>query len=505
MIALFDILRKQKPVGLFACVLIVIPWLNPYARGPSPEVWTSLISALSATVLYLLRHRLEARFIAAGWLLAATISALIGLLQYFILTENLGAWAVQTNPGTAFAHLRQRNQFASLTSIGLIALVGWVTLSQDTKHVPVWAKYVALLLAAGNAASGSRTGLLQWILILALIAWWGWRDRRETVALAFQAAVFYAFSIFALPRLLEFATGVAWTGLWERFGQSPTCGSRLVLWSNALTLVSERPWFGWGWGELKYAHFVTLYPGARFCEILGNAHNLPLHLAVELGVPAALLICGAFLAWVWRERPWLEKDPSRQLAWSLIAVVLLHSMLEYPLWYAPFQLAFGLSVWILFIVQDSTETRRVESIGIKLIVPVVMILACVYVAWEYHRVSQIYLAPQQRSTVYREDTLNKMRGSWLFDKQVQFAELGMTPLTEQNAQWTFDLSKKMLHFSPEPRVIQKAIESGYILGKKEEVQFQLARYRAAFPAEYHRWKNANIDSARGIFALEDRP
>ena len=28
---------------------------------------------------------------------------------------------------------------------------------------------------------------------------------------------------------------------------------------------------------MDYAHFVTLYPGERFCDILDNAHNLPLH------------------------------------------------------------------------------------------------------------------------------------------------------------------------------------------------------------------------------------
>lgn len=36
---------------------------------------------------------------------------------------------------------------------------------------------------------------------------------------------------------------------------------------------------------------MTLFPGERFCVLLDNAHNLPLHLAVELGVPVAALLC----------------------------------------------------------------------------------------------------------------------------------------------------------------------------------------------------------------------
>lgn len=505
MIALWKYVRGPHLFLCLACALVAIPWLNPYARGPSPEVWTSLISVSSASFLYLLRQRLDARAIAAGWLVAATISALLGLLQYFVMADNFGIWVAKTNPGTAFANLRQPNQFATLTSIGLIALIGWLTLSQRKHHVPAWAKYLALLLALGNGASGSRTGLLQWVFILILVAWWGWREHRGVVGVAFQALLFYALAAVALPWLLEFTTNVAWAGLWERFGQRPTCASRLVLWSNVLTLISEKPWFGWGWGELKYAHFVTLYPGTRFCDVLGNAHNLPLHLAVELGIPLAALLFGGFVAWVWGQRPWAEKNPSRQLAWSVIGVILLHSMLEYPLWYGPFQLAFGLSLWILFTSERKAAARQAEHMGATVIAPLMMILTCVYVAWDYHRISQIYRAPPERTMTYREDTLHKIRGSWLFRKQVQFAELSMTPLMEQNAQWTFDLAKKMLHFSPEPRVVQKVIESALILGQKDEIRLQLARYRAAFPLEYQRWRSANIQSTPEMFELESPP
>lgn len=53
---------------------------------------------------------------------------------------------------------------------------------------------------------------------------------------------------------------------------------------------------------------ANLYTGERFCAILDNAHNLPLHLAVELGVPMAAILCGGAAYAIWRQRPWAERD-----------------------------------------------------------------------------------------------------------------------------------------------------------------------------------------------------
>lgn len=63
----------------------------------------------------------------------------------------------------------------------------------------------------------------------------------------------------------------------------------------------------------------TPYPEARFVEILDKAHNLPLHLAVELGIPAAVLICGGFLWLVITAKPWREREPFRRTAGFLAA------------------------------------------------------------------------------------------------------------------------------------------------------------------------------------------
>ena len=367
------------------------------------------------------------------------------------------------------------------------------------------------MLALGNAASSSRTGLLQWLLIGVLAAWWAPPGRRRLLLFVGQALLAYGIAVFTLPLLLNWVTGLQSGGLLGRMVEdTPACASRKILWSNVLTLIADRPYLGWGWGELDYAHFVTLYPGPRFCDILDNAHNLPLQLAVELGIPAAMAMCGT-LAWlVWRAQPWHEKNPVRQMAWGVLAVIALHSLLEYPLWYGPFQIAAALSVWLLWAPR-ATVTAEDPELVLKFkeksrfaqyrraLLATIMIVWWTTVAVSYRQVSQIYLPLDKRSAAYRDDTLAKISGNRVFSDQAHFAELSVTPLTPGNAAFIYAMAVQLLHYSPEPQVIEKVIESAVMIGREAEALHYLARYRAAFPKEHALWAEKNaapISSSR---------
>jgi O-antigen ligase len=530
-------------LALAGCfIALLLPWINPFSSGPSSSVQPWLLSAVCVAFAFAIQPpaRLNAALVlalaglaawaaarsglapetmalaaacvlilmaagtAAGgahdeefvtaaamaWLLAAGVSIAIGLCQYFGVADALAPWVNASAAGEAYANLRQRNQFATLTAIGMAALF-WLY----PRHLARWAAMLAIAgLAMGNAATTSRTGLAQLLLLgILACAWPG--ARRQRAALWLAGLLAYAVAALALPWLLELATGVPGNRLWERVASVESCSSRAVLWSNVLHLIAQRPWTGWGWGELDFAHFTTLYDGVRFCDILDNAHSLPLHLAVELGIPAALLLCGG-LAWAAvRARPWAEAQPGRQMAWAVLAVIGVHSLLEYPLWYGPFQIAFGLALGLLWpatgpaAAQAEALPGRARTAGAA--VAVAVAAASAYAAWDYRRVSQIYLAPEERAAGLRDDPLPEIRRSWLFRNQALFAELTITPLTRDNAAWTFESARAMLHYSPEPRVVEKLIESAIVLGRSEETLLDLARFRAAFPEAYAKWSKAN--------------
>lgn len=193
----------MQPIAAF--FLVILPCLNPFAGGPSSGMVSQLFSWACAGALLLVfiaRSKRASgpqllRATAAAWLGAALLSAALGLLQYLGATNGIGPWVNHTAVGEAFANLRQRNQFATLTNIGLAALLWWVAQGGTARLLlPRWRTSVghaapsacapsgcagvwmpltaALLLGIGNAASSSRTGLLQ-LLVLIGMAWgWSW-------------------------------------------------------------------------------------------------------------------------------------------------------------------------------------------------------------------------------------------------------------------------------------------------------------------------------------------
>lgn len=527
-------------IGLAACMAAVaLPWVSPFSGGPSAQVIPWLVSLFATVVLcaaggmrQLPAGLLVAAFALLAWgiarghggldffalaggiglvllsasagaslasrdnglrvvawalVAAAAVNALIGLAQNqgFLLEGN--AWLSAGTPGEAEGNLRQRNLLASHLSLGMIALA-WLFARGLRTAV---ALPLVLLLAVASAASTSRTGLLQLVLLAGFsIALPGPR-RGHRIALCLAGLAAYALATFGLPWLLEMR-GIDAGNLFDRTSKVPLCSSRRTLWSNVLALVAQKPWLGWGWGELDYAHYAVLFDGTRFCDILDNAHNLPLHLAVELGIPAAVIVGVAAMAFVWRARPWRETDGDRRFAWALLAALALHSLVEYPLWYGTFQTAAGIALGILCarrLPAVLPATRWAWTTAL-------LVLAC-FASWDFWRVGQIYLPAGSRSPAYAENTIARVGHSWIYRDQVRFAMLTLGTLTPDNAAQVNRLAREMLHFSPEPRVIEKVIASAKLLGREGEATEEMRRYQAAFPKEYARWLDEQGPAASG--------
>ncbi len=504
---------------------VALPFVFGVTETPYANFWPLMASGacawLIAALAWLRAWRADeaglARCLAAGLLLAALLGGVVGLLQFFEGDLGWAPWIHVSTPGQAIGNLRQRNQQATLLALGAWALLWWVARLQAwgaglpaqrgaRRWLPLLlaalVPWALVLLAVSGAATASRTGALQWLLMPGLLLLW----RRSCGALALAVGglgvLLYLLAAWGLPQLLLDWTGVRMEGLFLRLtDESHPCSSRLALWSNVLQLIALRPWTGWGWGELDYAHYITPFAGERFCMLLDNAHNLPLQLAVELGLPLALLLCGLLLWALLRARPWREAAAPRQLAWGVLAIVGVHSMLEFPLWYGPFQLATALALLVLLAPWLAAWAARWRSVAWVLAAAILLAVPVLGVALvrDYGLVSALYRPVAERPAELRGLTAAEVaRRTRFFRAAAEFAELTTTAVTPANARQMHGLALRLLHYSPEPRVIEKLIASARLLGLTDEAALHSDRYRRAYPQDFERWQRGGQSSGEPL-------
>jgi hypothetical protein len=220
--------------------------------------------------------------------------------------------------------------------------------------------------------------------------------------------------------------------------------------------------------------------------LLDNAHNLPLHLALEFGLPFAVASCAFAAYWVYQQGKAHALTHAQRIGFAMLLVLGLHSMLEYPLWYGPFQMTLGLALGLWAgNAQATLKEGEFEAGTHSQIFPMLLcstlFLGCLYAAWDYNRVAQIYRKPEMRDAAYRDNPMQAASQSWLFKNQVDFARLMTQPITQENAQETYNLAMRVLHYSPEPRVVERAVESLRLLDKPSEAEKLASRIPVITP------------------------
>ena len=131
------------------------------------------------------------------------------------------------------------------------------------------------------------------------------------------------------PASARTTCGTAWRQ-WTHAAAARCCGP------TSLHLIGQKPWLGWGWGELDFAHYATLVRRARGSATSWTTRTTcrctwRWNWASRPRCWSAAACCGPSLA----PGPGREADPVRQMAWAVLAVIGVHSLLEYPLWYGP--------------------------------------------------------------------------------------------------------------------------------------------------------------------------
>jgi O-antigen ligase len=314
----------------------------------------ALTAAAGASAQRAGRATLAFRALCIGLLVAGVATSLIGIVQVYVPAWADGSWIAPSGiPGRAVSNMRQPNHMSSLLLWAIIAAMWLGDTAGATLAARTATRACALLMLFGLVLSGSRTGMLG----TGLLALWGLLDRRlsrPARAGLLLAPLFFALFWWGAAAWSQHSHAVF--GGEAQFNKSDISSSRFGIWANTLALIQAHPWFGVGFGEFNFAWTLTPFPG-RPVAFFDHTHSLPLQLAVELGLPLAVLVLALLLWALWGNLQQALRAPAvdepeapgvHRAAFVIVLMVLLHSLLEYPLWYAYFLLpaafAFGLGV-----------------------------------------------------------------------------------------------------------------------------------------------------------------
>jgi O-antigen ligase len=386
----------------------------------------SAIGMLLATVLLLLcgaAVRASAQAVdvfalfCAAWVFAGVLNAGIGVVQVFAPDWPDGEWIARSGlAGRAVGNLRQPNHLSSLLLWSAIAIIPLIELGR-LKRAAASALFVLMCVAV--VLTASRTGVLG----VGVLALWGLLDRRLsrlTRGLLLLAPLFYLLAWFGLAAWAE-ASRHAFGGE-TRLAEADLSGSRFGIWANTLELIRQQPWLGVGFGEFNLAWTLTPFPG-RPVAFFDHTHNLPLQLAVELGLPLAaavlaLLVAGLWRAWRLAREAAEPQGVTLRSAWVMLLLIALHSQLEYPLWYAYFLLpaawmcGYGLGRPAARAASAARGTRPMFIAGLLLAAASALALV------DYVRVTKIFMA---LNDVPLSERIAEGRRSWLFAHHADYA------------------------------------------------------------------------------------
>ncbi len=324
-------------------------------------------------------------------LLAGSLNAALAVLQY---VDPGSAWVPLNPDGRAVGHLRQPNHLATQLLWALLALVALRQLGR----FPAWLfGALGVLLLVALAMTGSRTGALACLLP----ALWGLCDRRlsrSTRAALIAAPLLLALCWWAVSLFPpEVQPGVGGSALLNRADLS---SSRWGLWQQSLRLVAQNPLLGVGWGQFAFAW--TLTPKAPMVrspfETFTHSHNLLLQWAVELGLPLAIALTALLGFALWRALALARRASGaeatvRSAALAMLAVVLLHSLLEYPLWHANFLLPTACLFGLALGKGAGPAPRRWAKLPPTLAGGLIA-LAALAALYDYLPVANVYAPPQ---------------------------------------------------------------------------------------------------------------
>lgn len=282
---------------------------------------------------------LDFLFLAIG--IAGVVSVAMQLFQ-LLQVYDLGIWVLPGSGERFAANVHQPNMLGSLLLLGVVGIARAYASKRLSRGVAIG---LIMYLLLGVALTESRTALLN-VMLLGLMFSWGWHERRPA-RLNWILVGFVVYAIL-LQLFIPFVK--------EMLGEKPAVlraisdPIRLSIWRESLLAVVNRPWWGYGWGQIREAYLLTNDLPETGGQV-AHAHNFVLDILLYNGIVFGGVIL-IYLARFFVKALRNIRTTGVLFPFAAIMVLMVHASLELPLHYAYFLLPLG---WFIGVVAQKIE------------------------------------------------------------------------------------------------------------------------------------------------------
>jgi O-antigen ligase len=453
---------------------------------------------LFAALLIMLGQRLRvelglpalATVLAIFLLAGAELNMLAGILQHYRWNTFLNPVITVKTSYAVYGNTAQPNHYASYIALGLISL----GLLYARFSLRIWqAALLALPMLFVMVLSGSRSSWLYLLFATGLAFLSQRRDKTLRPLLNYSWAVVLGFGLMhfvvQIP-WLEGATGSITTA--ERlFGDNASGSIRAHLWREAALIFAQFPLMGAGFGQFAFQH-LQLAAELRNPAVTGlynNAHNLLMQTAAEAGLSGVVILTVTLGMWIWQS---VVRGAQFTLyhwwGYAILAVLGIHSLLEYPLWYVYFM---GVAAVMLGMFDTTTYRLELRNIG-RASVAMMLVLGALSLAQVFQGYKRLEnalvlrgMAASERSFVQK--ARDELLAAHEYTLLSSYAELFIANMMEPSADHLkekLSLNESALHFIPIAPVVYHQAWLLALSDRPVEAKAQVERAIWAYPGDY---------------------
>ncbi|MBX3650457.1 MAG: O-antigen ligase C-terminal domain-containing protein [Burkholderiales bacterium] len=460
------------------------PYFGQALLGALYLVWAGLLVIAGRALVRDCGMDTVCNVVAAGLAAGALLSAVIGVIQHFNLITPLNPFITRLHSSVIFGNLAQPNHFAAQVTLGLFSVVH---LHSRGRLPLAFAAVLVLPLLFVLGLSGSRS---VWLYLFAAFAF-AVRLRLAGGDPRARQLFIWTGMFIVLHYLLQFCTGLGWlappqreavTAVERLFSGAASVSDRIGLWQAALAIAAEHLFTGVGWGAFagQYFQYLSGSGGLAPPGLYNNVHNLPLQLLAETGIVGAALLlvpAGWGLLLALKARP----DAAHWWLWATLGVFGIHSLLEYPFWYAYF---LGIAALLLGLCPSPVLQPRLARFG-RLVAATALLVGAANLVflWNDYRVFERMVRPtiDQLQSAGFANTILRIHRNTLLTPYVELSMVMPLPANRDDLQRRLLLNERVIRFSPQPVLVYRQALLLALAGRTPEAQSLLAAARLAYP------------------------